>query len=534
MISFKDRVSLASLVSSVIEESGYLRYIKRGTAYRSQLGLANLQRLHRLAKEFDDRRIFCSVKDFIDYIDMIKQLGLDERDIEVAPTEEAVSLMTIHKAKGLEFPIVIMTDFPPKTQRKKKYRNLYFDEQLGLVVKGRKDEEHSRFQHFIKEKDPYQKELEEEERVKYVGLTRAQELLILTAIDSDSSDLTWIRDFCSENHPLALELEMSEEPTIAEPVAEDGRKLLGDEERKIILKRLDGLVALELGTSSLAVFPTQIKLSYSQLAVYIHCPLQYYFMYILGIPRPQEQLEKGMIPFQENRYDDLNIYGLSWGILFHRTLSEYHRTTPPSSAEDRLQRLKGIFKLLISDKRMSRKSLAQAERILDKYAYHPCSQIKPAYIDQEFNLKMKLSESSKINFRGFIDRIDRCDTGWKIIDYKTDAKITSDKLKTYRFQLLIYLLAMRQGALLPEIKPEDDMELEIFPLQKGNIIQFPYSEDDLRSTEEKVIQTAERIASNQFKITEEHSERDCQSCSFGGDFGFCPKNRCKNVGSKNK
>lgn len=526
MISLRDRVSLASLVSSVIEESGYLRYIKGGTAYRSQLGLANLQRLHRLAKEFDDRQVFCSLNDFVDYIDMIKQLGLDERDIEVAPTEEAVSLMTIHKAKGLEFPIVFMTDFPPKRQMRRKYRNLYFDEDFGLVVKGRKGEEHSRFQRFIKDKHPNQKDLEEEERVKYVGLTRAQELLILTAIESDNPDLSWLKEFCMRNHPLAKELQMSEKLPQEEGVRDD-KKPLENGERELILKRLDKLVGLELSTPYPPLLPSQLRLSYSQLVVYMHCPLQYYFMYVLGIPRPDEQLEGGIIPFQENRYGDLNIKGLSWGILVHKALSQFHRTPPLPAFEERLQRLKEIFRLLLSDEGRERRFSTKIDRILEKYASHPYSEIEPAYIDREFNLKLELQEGARINLRGFIDRIDRCDTGWKIIDYKTDAKITEHKMESWQFQLLTYLLALRRGALQPEIKPEDKFEIEILQMQKGKIISFSSTEYELHSAEKKITHIAEKIASSQFNLTEEHKERDCRSCYFGGDFGFCPHNRYK-------
>jgi DNA helicase-2/ATP-dependent DNA helicase PcrA len=527
MLSIKDSISLASLVSSVIEGSGYLRYAKGDESYRSQMRLANLQRLHRLAKDFDDRQVFCCLRDFIDYVDMIQELGLDERDIELAPAEEAVSLMTIHKAKGLEFPLVFMTGFPPRKQKKRQYKKIYFDEKYGLLLKGEKGEESGKFQHFVQNNDPRQKEIEEEERVKYVGLTRAQELLVLTAIDPDNPDISWVRDFCSKNHPLAQEVDMPEAPAIQKTSVSIAKKPLTEREREIILPRLKKLVALEKGSIPLSEEVSQLSLSYSQLAVYLNCPLQYYFVYILKLPRPEELFQETPSLTQKDLYGGLNIQGLSYGSLIHRVLSWFHRSPSLAAPEERLHRLREIMKMLLAEKDKGKHFPAPVDKVLRVYAYHPYSEIHPAYIDREFNLKLGMPGGAYINLGGFIDRIDKINSTWKIIDYKTDAELTPGKLEAYRFQLLSYLLAFNRGALLPHIRLEDAVEIEILHVQKGEVIPLPYSDSDLSDTEKKIIRLAHRIITRDFAIKEEHKNRDCRSCSFGGDVGFCPYNRCK-------
>jgi DNA helicase-2/ATP-dependent DNA helicase PcrA len=527
MISIKDSVSLASLVSSAIEGSGYLRYIKGGMSYQTQMRLANLQRLHRLAKDFDERQIFCCLKDFIDYIDMIQELGLDERDIELAPTEEAVSIMTIHKGKGLEFPVVFMTDFPPQKQRRPKYRQLYFDEKYGLLLKGEKGVETGKFQYFLQDNDPQQKEIEEEERVKYVGLTRAQELLVLTAVDSDNPDISWIRDFCSKNHPFAQEVNMPEAPTIQKTSGIKAKGPLDSREREVVVQRLKKLVALEKERIPLSEEIVQLSFSYSQLAVYSNCPLQYYFIYILRLPRPEELFQDALSPPQQELSSGLNIQGLSYGTLMHKVLSQFHRSPPPVSPEERWQKLKETMQTLLLEKGIGKRFPAQIEKVLQAYAYHPYSEIHPAFIDREFNLKLNMGKDSFINLRGFIDRIDKVDSTWKIIDYKTDAQLTSHKIEMYRFQLLSYLLAINRGALLPHITMKDRVEIEVLHVQKGEVIPLPYADSDVLDTEKNIIQLAHRIIARDFAIREEHKERDCRSCSFGGDVGFCPYNRCK-------
>jgi RecB family exonuclease len=320
---------------------------------------------------------------------------------------------------------------------------------------------------------------------------------------------------------------MPKAPTMQKTSAIRVKESLGSREREVVVQRLKKLVALEKERIPLSEEIVQLSFSYSQLAVYSNCPLQYYFMYILGLPRPEELFQDALSLPQKELSSGLNIQGLSYGTLVHKVLSQFHRSPPPASPDERWQKLKAIMQTLLPEKGAGKHFPVQVEKVLQAYAYHPYSEIHPAFIDREFNLKLCSGKDSHINLSGFIDRIDKVDSTWKIIDYKTDAELAPHKIETYRFQLLSYLLAVNRGALLPHITLEDRIEVEILHVQKGEVVPLAYAESDVLDMEKKIIQLAHRIIARDFAIREEHKERDCRSCSFGGDVGFCPYNRCK-------
>jgi DNA helicase-2/ATP-dependent DNA helicase PcrA len=135
-------VSIA--VGKVLDQSGYLRDLREERSEEADARIQNLAELVSAAREYEARDPEPSLGGFVDQLSL-----LSEVDEEAGSRNARVWLMTLHAAKGLEFPVVFMTGL---------------EEGLFPHSRARDEEE----------------ELEEERRLCYVGMTRARERLILT------------------------------------------------------------------------------------------------------------------------------------------------------------------------------------------------------------------------------------------------------------------------------------------------------------------------------------------------------------------
>jgi DNA helicase-2/ATP-dependent DNA helicase PcrA len=137
---------VADLAEMILDRSGYLAELEASTDLQDASRIENLNELVSVAREFDAQRPDGTLTDFLEQVSLVA-----DADEIPAGTEHGglVTLMTLHTAKGLEFPVVFLT---------------------GM-------EEHV-FPHQRSMTDD--KELEEERRLAYVGITRAERRLYLT------------------------------------------------------------------------------------------------------------------------------------------------------------------------------------------------------------------------------------------------------------------------------------------------------------------------------------------------------------------
>lgn len=138
-----DGMSISDLLVAVMEESGYVRELQSEDTADSRTRMDNLQELVGVAKEFETSEAGGTLDDFLANVALVSDL--DTLD----PSSSFVTLMTMHAAKGLEYPVVFLT---------------------GL--------EDGVFPHQRAQTD--MTELEEERRLAYVGMTRAMDRLYLS------------------------------------------------------------------------------------------------------------------------------------------------------------------------------------------------------------------------------------------------------------------------------------------------------------------------------------------------------------------
>ncbi len=139
----KDEIELSELITSILKKSGYTKALEDEKNIEAENRIANLDEFLNVAIEFEEESADNTLSEFLEGI----TLSIDLDNME--ESEDTVTLMTLHSAKGLEFPAVFL---------------------VGL--------EEGVFPGYKSIGEP--KELEEERRLCYVGITRAKQYLFLT------------------------------------------------------------------------------------------------------------------------------------------------------------------------------------------------------------------------------------------------------------------------------------------------------------------------------------------------------------------
>jgi ATP-dependent DNA helicase UvrD/PcrA len=139
------RESISIALGKVLDQSGYLQDLREERSEEAESRIENLAELVSAAREYETRNPEPSLAGFVDQLSL-----LSDADEEAGARDARVLMMTLHSAKGLEFPIVTIAGL-----------------EEGLFPHSRSAEDEA--------------ELEEERRLCYVGITRAQRRLVLTS-----------------------------------------------------------------------------------------------------------------------------------------------------------------------------------------------------------------------------------------------------------------------------------------------------------------------------------------------------------------
>ena len=141
--SMQAAMSLSEFISFLLEKTGYIDELKEEDSVESQTRLENLQEFINVARDFEEEA------DVVDFGEFLSQVALVSDTDSIEDESESVTLMTLHSAKGLEFPVVFIAGLED-----------------GIFPHSRAQNSNS--------------EMEEERRLMYVGITRAEEKLFLT------------------------------------------------------------------------------------------------------------------------------------------------------------------------------------------------------------------------------------------------------------------------------------------------------------------------------------------------------------------
>ncbi|MGI6012291.1 MAG: helicase-exonuclease AddAB subunit AddA [Ruminococcus sp.] len=169
------------LILLILEKTGYGRYVQAMPGGK-QRG-ANINMLQEKARDYE-KTSYRGLFNFIRYIEQLQKSQVDFGEVNVLGEEEdTVRIMTIHKSKGLEFPVVFLSGLGKKFNLRDLNGFVVMHPQMGLgldsVDTKRRVRTPSLFKQAVKQK-LLKESLSEELRVLYVAVTRAKEKLILT------------------------------------------------------------------------------------------------------------------------------------------------------------------------------------------------------------------------------------------------------------------------------------------------------------------------------------------------------------------
>jgi len=514
----KERHTLPELVYEVMmQASGLYRSALNGEAARVRLYLA---KFYEITQEYDRITRHAAISDFLEYL---QYFGAFTLDIEEREEQNAVRIITAHKSKGKEFPVVFVVELAPKrfplTYRPKTFV-VPADLARGLKTG---DDEKALF-------------LQEERRLLYVAMTRAEERLYLTYAKwyGDNKRETKPSQFLEElqfrNNPLITVIEPparnADLPVIDTTPVEELKTSLQEQAIRAIaemrlITALQDLVTLERvrefaerGTDTfdketfvatadadipvadliaappeMPVIPDSLQFSASALKKYQDCPLQYKFSYILKIPEPP-----GASP------------AAAKGTSVHSVIEHLD---PAKPAEDQIPALLDQFwtpEQFESTTQSEQDKVSAYDLIRTYLAWQATNRNTILEAEKEFSFTLAGRE-----MHGYIDRIEQTPRGgYEVIDFKTGSSKSSGITKKNlpeNIQLNLYALAIRElYGKLPE-------KATLLYLKDNNPVVYEPTEASLRAFTESMEQMIGRILAGEFPA--QPGYKQCEWCPYG-------------------
>ena len=345
LVARRHHYPIQDLLRFAVTESEYMTVIAAN--FDGAQRLANVERLFTLAARFESSGTYL-IRDFVRYVEEFEAIGSRESEGQIDQAADAVRLMTIHQAKGLEFPVVIIPDLQ-RLSRVATDNWVLLDRHQGLTLKvpdGRGSlVAGCTYANF--EKRHAWREQFESMRLLYVAASRAEDRLIMSGVTDQLSSLTrsndcWLKWIwqslelgersssglveLADDVQMQLTINLSEEVAEVEPLVEI--------EPQATSPSADSLVeAFPLIRPIERPVGNAIhRFSVTQLINYHRCPRQYYFDRILQLPSSDELAVWNNADAPE---PPSNLTATLKGAVIHRFCERY---TADQSAEECLRR----------------------------------------------------------------------------------------------------------------------------------------------------------------------------------------------------
>ena len=182
----QEYLGLDEFIWKLYTDTGYYNYV--GLMPNGELRQANLKMLFERAKNYES----ASFKGLYNFITFIEKLKLGTGDMSsakiIGENDNVVRIMSIHKSKGLEFPVVILSGTGKQFNLMDLNNNILLHQEIGIGVKYIDYEKQIKYDTLTKiaiKNKILTETLSEEMRILYVALTRAKEKLIITGISKN-------------------------------------------------------------------------------------------------------------------------------------------------------------------------------------------------------------------------------------------------------------------------------------------------------------------------------------------------------------
>ena len=188
--NIEKELPLDEFIWKIYSETGYYQYVR--LMPNGKLRQANLRKLFEKAKEYE-KISFKGIFNFITFIEKVaskKSSGFAEAKI-IGENDDVVRIMSIHKSKGLEFPVCIIGSVGKKFNLKDMQEKIIYDQDVGIGVNFIDEKALIEYPTLTKQAiniKARKEMISEEMRVLYVALTRAKEKLIIVGMDKNAAE----------------------------------------------------------------------------------------------------------------------------------------------------------------------------------------------------------------------------------------------------------------------------------------------------------------------------------------------------------
>ena len=416
---------LLGLFYDVLDCSGYFRRILKsygeGKDESAEAALCNLAVFSDLISRFQKRVRSANLYKFNEYLYFIQD-SVAEAEV-VLPGREAIRLMTVHQAKGLEFPVVVigaaMEQRFPSGFRRPKYP---VPKELKISKNADDEETHRR----------------DERRLFYVGMTRAEDLLVI-----GSADKVNVR-------------------------GSGPSKFINEIKQSAIVRSVQDIKERPVRKQEKGKAPDRKRLSYSGLHAYVLCPLQYKLVYECDFAVPQVYWAYfgGAV---HNLLEHVHKQALQGHILKPAELPELWKAMwkPPESWDKERKET------------MGKTGLSYLERYITNYA----DRLRSVYWVEE-QIEIPVPETNLL-LTGRLDLACKANNGIQIIDFKIRKRIGLAVMRE-DLQVQVYALA----AVKTRGEVVNNITLHLLGEKPGNEIEEFTWNDTVKQEVEKTIQKA--------------------------------------------
>ncbi|OLC17951.1 MAG: hypothetical protein AUH29_00335, partial [Candidatus Rokubacteria bacterium 13_1_40CM_69_27] len=458
-------------------DSGWLTRMSKAATARDEAEVQNIRKFFDRVRDASRALRYDNVGEFVKHLDALIEAGEDPAVAEADVETPAVRVLTVHKAKGLEFPVVFLVNlvqdkFPSRRRR----------DALELPLALMKD--------VLPAGDYHQ---QEERRLFYVGMTRARRQLYLTsARDYGGSRERKVSQFVLEALDLPKD---AARPFKAQPVEEI--------ERFAPPVEMNALELRPLGPDD------ELVVSHKQIDDYQTCPLKYKYVNILRLPiRRHHAVAYGAVVHKAVEYYLLRRAVGNYTPL-EELLNAYERAW---AGEDILRDRPGSREPaegFLSREHEEARKAAGREALKRFWHQEEADGVKPTWVEKEFGFTL-----GPDRVRGRYDRVDEDLLGAVIIDYKTSdvtRQKDADRRVAGNLQLKLYALAWREmtGG-LPQ-------RVELRFIDSNVVGRHTPTNDDAEEAIAAVKTTAAGIRARRFEATP--SWGACRHCAYNQ---ICP------------
>lgn len=528
IIDLETKATIAEMVYQVMMSVSdlYKRSIQSDTPENRRNQLV-LKEFYNIAMEYESLNPHSTLEDFISYLSLMGQFDIELK--EGLTVDDSIQVTTIHQSKGREFPVVFVVDvatnkLPLRYQAKK----FYVPNDLSKGIVRSEDE-----------KELY---LQEERRLLYVAMTRAQNFLYMTyakrygqnvretkpskfldEIKFEKNPLISLVKYEGQNGEALLEEERRIEK-IKQDLQDKAVRSLNQMHLKTAIQRIIELAKVKhfeekgttegfnpedilkidnhdtdldaelVGKKIQIVNKEDLKLSASKIVTYLDCPLKFKFAHILQVPTPPRP------------YFDLG--SAVHAVAEHLTKLQLEGTEPTENLAfeilDREWSSSG-FQNETQEKQAKEKAKEMIKTYLKWIKENPNS---PIAVEQRFTVDI-----GGIPFNGFIDRIEKTPDGkFAVVDFKTGNVYESVNTIKENPQMNIYALGLEK---LYGQMPE---KTSLFYLKHDKIVENLIDPVQVDKVKQTISENVKSILNEEFVATP--SYQVCRNCEF---WSICDK-----------